>query len=87
MYSEDGQGFIVLHSTTQDESLSRISPQLPAGSVVTTLKNTVDNVVTEYGVAELRGRPVASGPGPSSRSPIPKFRDDLTAQARALGYL
>src|SRR5215471_7732604 len=58
MYSEHGQGFIVLHSTARDGNISRISPQLPAGSVVTTLKNTVDNVVTEYGVAELRGRPV-----------------------------
>ena len=32
------------------------SPSSPPGSVVTTSKNTVDHVVTEYGVAELRGR-------------------------------
>lgn len=55
-YSEGGQGFIVLHSTTSDGRVSRITPTLNSGAVVTTNKNTVDNVVTEYGIAELRGR-------------------------------
>jgi acyl-CoA hydrolase len=87
MYSEHGQGFIVLHSTTHDESISRITPQLPAGSVVTTLKNTVDNIVTEYGVAELRGRPIRERARALISIAHPKFRDELTARARALDYL
>jgi acyl-CoA hydrolase len=87
MYSENGQGFIVLHSTTKDESVSRITPQLPAGSVVTTLKNTVDNVVTEYGIAELRGRPVRERAHALIAVAHPKFRADLTGEAKALGYL
>ena len=37
---------------------SRIVPRLAAGDVVTTPKNTVDKVVTEFGVAELRGRSI-----------------------------
>ena len=36
----------------------KIVAQLAAGDVVTTLKNTVDKVVTEWGVAELRGRSI-----------------------------
>ena len=87
MYSENGQGFIVLHSSTKDESVSRIAPQLPAGSVVTTLKNTVDNVVTEYGIAELRGRPVRERARALIAIAHPKFRDALTDEAKALGYL
>ena len=87
MYSEHGQGFIVLHSTTKDETESRITPQLPAGSVVTTLKNTVDNVVTEYGIAELRGRSVRERARSLISIAHPKFRDDFTAQAHTLGYL
>ena len=87
MYSEHGQGFIVLHSTTKDETVSRITPQLAAGSVVTTLKNTVDNVVTEYGIAELRGRPVRERARSLISIAHPKFRDDLSTRARALGYL
>ena len=54
MYSEGGQAFVVLHSTAKDGTISKIVPQLATGDVVTTLKNTVDKVVTEWGVAELR---------------------------------
>ena len=54
-YGAHGQAFIVLHSTTADDTVSRIVPQLHPGAAVTTFKNIVDNVVTEYGVAELRG--------------------------------
>jgi acyl-CoA hydrolase len=43
MYSDDGQGFVVLHSTTRGQA-SKIVAQLAAGDVVTTLKNTVDKV-------------------------------------------
>ncbi|HEU5082443.1 MAG TPA: acetyl-CoA hydrolase/transferase C-terminal domain-containing protein [Acidimicrobiales bacterium] len=86
-YSEHGQGFIVLHSTTSDGSKSRISAQLPPGSVVTTLKNTIDNVVTEYGIAELRGRSLRERAAALIRIAHPAFRDDLTRQAKELGYL
>ena len=55
MYSTRGQAFIVLHSTTS-KGRSRIRTRLTEGSVVTTLKNTVDHVVTEHGIARLRGR-------------------------------
>ena len=61
MFSAGGQGFVVLHSTAKDGSISKIVPQLAPGDVVTTLKNTVDKVVTEWGVAELRGRSLSSG--------------------------
>jgi len=87
MYSEHGQGFIVLHSTTRDGTVSRIAPQLPAGSVVTTLKNTVDNIVTEYGVAELRGRSISERARALVAIAHPNFRDELTAKAREFGYL
>jgi acyl-CoA hydrolase len=83
----NGQGFIVLHSTTHDGSVSRITPQLPAGSVVTTLKNTVDNIVTEFGVAELRGRPISERARSLISIAHPNFRDQLTVRARELGYL
>jgi acyl-CoA hydrolase len=56
MYSPEGQGFVVLPSTAKGGEVSRIVARLGPGQVVTTLKNTVDQVVTEYGVAKLRGR-------------------------------
>jgi acyl-CoA hydrolase len=86
MYSEDGQAFIVLHSTT-GKGRSRIRTRLTEGSVVTTLKNTVDHVVTEYGIAKLRGRAI----GDRARALIaiahPEHRDGLEAEARESGLL
>ena len=55
--------------------------------MVTTLKNTVDHVVTEYGVADMRGRSISERATALIRIAHPRFRDELTAEARALGYL
>jgi acyl-CoA hydrolase len=86
MNSRDGQGFVVLHSTTSSNQ-SRIVPQLAAGEVVTTPKNTVDKIVTEYGVAELRGRSIRERTQALIAIAHPDHRDDLTRQARAMKYL
>jgi len=85
--SEGGQSFIVLHSTTGDEETSRIVPRLHPGAAVTTFKNVVDRVVTEYGVAELRGSTIAQRTHGLIEIAHPKFRDELRAAARDLGYL
>jgi acyl-CoA hydrolase len=85
--AEHGQAFIVLHSTAADDSVSRIVPQLHLGAAVTTFKNIVDKVVTEYGVAELRGSSIAERTRRLIAVARPKFREGLTAEAHALGYL
>jgi acyl-CoA hydrolase len=85
--SEGGQAFIVLHSTTGDEQASRIVPQLHPGAAVTTFKNIVDRVVTEYGVAELRGSSIAERTRRLIDVAHPKFRAELTASAKECGYL
>lgn len=85
-YSEGGQGFVVLHSTTS-HGASRIVAQLPAGDVVTTPKNTVDKIVTEWGVAELRARSIGERTKALIAIAHPEHRATLTAQARALNYL
>jgi acyl-CoA hydrolase len=85
--AERGQSFIVLHSTTGDEKVSRIVPQLHPGAAVTTFKNVVDRVVTEYGVAELRGSSIAERTRRLIDIAHPKFREELGSRARELGYL
>jgi acyl-CoA hydrolase len=87
MYSAGGQGFVVLHSTAKDGSISKIVPQLAAGDVVTTLKNTVDKVVTEWGVAELRGRSIRARAAALIAIAHPDHRDVLQAAAHRIGYL
>ena len=87
MYSPHGRGFVVLRSTAAGGTVSRIRSTLTTGSMVTTIKNTVDQVVTEYGVAELRGRSISERARALIAIAHPQFRDELTAEGRALGYL
>jgi acyl-CoA hydrolase len=85
--AEHGQAFIVLHSATAGETVSRIVPQLHLGAAVTTFKNIVDKVVTEHGVAELRGSSIAERTRRLIAIAHPSFREPLTDEARTLGYL
>ncbi len=85
--AEHGQAFIVLHSTARDDSVSRIVPQLHPGAAVTTFKNIVDRVVTEYGVAELRGSSIRERTERLIGIAHPKFREGLARSGRELGYL
>ena len=87
LFSEHGQSFIVLHSTAAEESISRIVAQLQPGAAVTTFKNTVDRVVTEYGVAELRGSTIRERTRKLIGIAHPKFRDELERKAREMNYL
>jgi acyl-CoA hydrolase len=86
MYSAGGQGFIVTRSTTH-KGISRIVAQLQRGAVVTTIKNTVDKVVTEYGVAELHGRTTAQRAEALIRVAHPSARDELRDEGLRLGLL
>jgi acyl-CoA hydrolase len=86
MYSKGGQGFVVLPSTARGGTLSRIVSRLSPGSVVTTQKNTVDKVVTEHGIAELRGRSVRERTHALIAIADPQFRDDLIREAIALDF-
>jgi acyl-CoA hydrolase len=86
MYAPGGQGFVVLQSTAADGSVSRIVPTLTAGSAVTTMKNTVDKVVTEFGVAELRGKGIRERTRALIAIAHPDHRDRLRHEAIALGY-
>lgn len=87
----DGQGFIVTRATAHDADtggvVSRIVPTLRPGAVVTSPKNRVDKIVTEFGVAELRDRSIAERARALVAIAAPEFRDELTAAGRALGYL
>jgi acyl-CoA hydrolase len=86
MNSDGGQGFVVLHSTTSSGA-SRIVPHLEHGDAVTTPKNTVDKVVTEWGVAELRGRSIRERTRALIAVAHPDHRDELTAAAVRMSYL
>lgn len=82
--SVDGKAFIVLPSTAKGDSISRIVPTLSPGTHVTTGKNDVNYVVTEYGVAQLRGKSARQRAEALIAIAHPDFRAELRDQARAM---
>jgi acyl-CoA hydrolase len=86
LYSPGGKGFLVTHAATGD-GISRITLNLTTGSAVTTLKNTVDHVVTEYGVAELRGQSLSRRAEALIAIAHPEHRDRLRHDAHRSGLL
>jgi acyl-CoA hydrolase len=82
--SRGGKAFIVLPSTAKGDTISRIVPALSSGTHVTTSKNDIDHVVTEYGVARLRGKSAAQRAAALIAIAHPNFRAELAAQARRL---
>ena len=67
--------------------MSKIRPTLTPGSVVTTSKNTVDKIVTEYGVAEMRGKTLRERARALIAIADPQFRDELTRAARGMALI
>ena len=77
----------MLPSTARGGTVSRIAPTLTAGTHVSTSKNDVNYVVTEHGVAQLRGKPAKRRARELIAIAHPDFRADLLEQARRLGIL
>ncbi len=85
--SRGGKSFIVLPSTAKGGTVSRIAPVLSPGTHVTTSKNDTDLVVTEFGVARLRGRPLNERARALIAIAHPDFRDELTRAAKAMDLI
>ncbi|WP_320668631.1 acetyl-CoA hydrolase/transferase family protein [Patulibacter defluvii] len=86
LWARCGEAFVVLRSTTSD-GRSRIRTCLAPGSAVTTSRNAVDHVVTEWGVAALRGRTIAERAVALIAVADPAHREQLEREARAVGLL
>lgn len=85
--SDGGLSIIALRSTTATGQRSKIVFELQPGAKVSISRNDVDTVVTEYGVACLRGRSVAERAVALAEIAAPQFREELLKQARAVGYV
>jgi acyl-CoA hydrolase len=82
--SNGGKAFIVLPSTAKDGAISRIVPTLTPGTHVTTGKNDVNYVVTEYGVAQLRGKSARQRAEALIGIAHPDFRAELRVAAKRI---
>jgi acyl-CoA hydrolase len=85
--SRDGKGIIAMRSTAKNGEVSTITPILLPGSAVTIPRQDIDWVVTEYGAVHLRGRTLAERVELLVSIAHPKFRDELTEEARRLKFI
>ena len=82
--SEGGKGIIALRSTAKNGKYSTILAQLPLGSKITLGRNDIDYVVTEYGVAHLKGKSIRDRVDAMISIAHPKFRDEIREKANEL---
>ena len=85
--SKGGKSFIAFTSTAKGGTISKIKSILTPGAVVTTSKNDVDYIVTEYGLAHLRGESLSSRAKQLIAIAHPDFRDELSFEAKKRGII
>ena len=85
--AEEGKPIIALPATALQGQVSRIVATLGPGAGVTTTRNDVHYVVTEYGVAALYGRSVRQRAKALIAIADPAFRSELHAAAEQRGFL
>ena len=78
--SEGGKTFIAIPSMTE-KGRSKISPVLTEGAGVVTTRHMVQHIVTEYGVASLRGKSLAERARAMVSIAHPSVREELERAA------
>ncbi|MDO8473197.1 MAG: acetyl-CoA hydrolase/transferase C-terminal domain-containing protein [Dehalococcoidia bacterium] len=82
--SRGGRNVTVLRSTAKGGTMSGIVAQLDPGTVVSVPRNLADLVVTEYGVARLRGKTQRQRAAELINASHPDYRAELARQAQRL---
>lgn len=81
-WSKGGRSIIAIPSTARRGTASRIVPLLAEGAAVTTSRNDVDYIVTEYGIAHLKGKSLRERALALTAIAHPKFRPELEAECK-----
>jgi len=87
IHAKNGRSIIALKSTAMNETVSCISACLPMGSVVTLSRNNIDYIITEYGIAKMKGMSVQERAEALIAIAHPKFRAQLRADAQTYQFL
>jgi itaconate CoA-transferase len=85
--SKGGKSMIAFYSTARSGEVSRVVSTLRTGAVVTTPRNEVHWIVSEYGAANLKGKSTRERAKVMISLAHPKFREELTADAKKLNYI
>ena len=86
-YLKRGRSILVLPSTANNDTVSRIVPFLSEGAGVTLNRGDIHYVVTEYGIAYLHGKNIRERAMELISIAHPKFRRDLIQQAKQLNLI
>jgi acyl-CoA hydrolase len=76
-----------MKSTAKNGTISKIKTVLTKGAVVTTSRNDVENIVTEFGMARLRGKTYSERAKELISIAHPKFREQLEKEAREMNII
>lgn len=87
IHSKNGKSIIALKSTAKNGSISTINPILTPGAIVTLSRNVVDYIVTEYGIAQMKGKSVKERAKALINIAHPKFREELTQKAKLYRFI
>ena len=79
----NGKSILAMPSTAKHGTISRIVPVFEPGTTVTTTRTDVHYIVTEYGVANLRGKSLRERARLLINIAHPDFRDELWAAYHA----
>lgn len=82
--AKGGRSIIAMRAAAKNDTISKIQVQLNHGAAVSISRNVVDYVVTEYGIAQLRGASIRQRARRLIAVAHPDFRGELTAQAKEL---
>jgi itaconate CoA-transferase len=85
--SPGGKSILAFRSTAKGGTVSRIVPSLESGAMVTTPRMDTHYLVTEHGVANLKGRSSRERALSIIELAAPQFRDDLLRNAEDMGLL
>ena len=75
--AKGGKSIIAIPATASKGTVSRIVPFIAEGSAVTTTRNDVHFIVTEFGIAELKGKTLRQRAEALIGVAHPDFREDL----------
>lgn len=77
--SNGGRSIIAMPSTAKGNTISRIVPTITENSAITTSRNDVQYIVTEYGIAHLKGKTMKDRARELIKIAHPDFRESLSA--------
>lgn len=84
--SKGGKSILAFPSTAAKGKISRIVPIIDRGASITTTRNDVQYIVTEYGIADLKGKTVRERMLALINIAHPDFKDEIRDKAMSIYF-